>query len=249
MVYCALVACIFFAPAPPFVLSEEPDVHPCEISWSGRLPYEDAEAMMARRCHRRLAGEVPDAVYLLEHPHVITMGKRGGWGHLKAERAALSARGVTLHETTRGGDITYHGPGQLIGYPILGLRDLGIGARVYVERLEAVLVETLAGFSIRAGRIPGRTGVWVGENKIAAIGVRISRGITSHGFALNVNTDLDYFSHIVPCGIQGAGVTSIERETGETHSFEAVIERFVEPFGRIMERRMVWAVAAAPVTT
>ena len=218
--------------------------HVCEVSWSGRLPYEETERLMERRTPARFAGQVADALYLLEHPHVITMGKRGGWEHLKTRRDALAARGVTLHETTRGGDITYHGPGQLIGYPILNLRELGTGARGYVERLEAVLIEALARFGIRAGRVEGRTGVWTGGRKIAAIGVRVTRGVTSHGFALNVHTDLSYFDHIVPCGISDADVTSMAREVGRPLSLEEVIPAIVEPFGAIMERRMVWAVAA-----
>ncbi len=153
---------------------------------------------------------------LVEHPHVLTLGVRGdgGRGHILATSDQLAARGVEVYETGRGGDITYHGPGQIVGYPILDLKPDRCDVHRYVRDLEEVLIRTASDDGITAQRVDGLTGVWVGEEKLAAIGVRIARWVTSHGFALNVTTELDYFNLIVPCGIVGRGVTSLARILG-----------------------------------
>lgn len=207
----------------------------------GRVAYDRAMDLMERRVAARKAGEAPDTLFLLEHPPVITVGKRGELGNLVATEEVLTRRGVTLHRTTRGGDITFHGPGQLVGYPVLDLRARGMGARCYVDGVEEVLIRTLAAFDIEAARVPGRTGVWVGGatgEKVAAIGVHISRGVTSHGFALNVDTDLSWFDLIVPCGIPDAGVTSISRLRGEPTTIDDVIPILVRHWGEVFESRM-----------
>src|SRR2546423_2635232 len=157
---------------------------------------------------------VADQLLLLEHPPVITLGRGGDAANLLAASETLRRDGVRFFETTRGGDITYHGPGQLVGYPILHLGEGRRDVRKYVTMLEEVLIRTAAEYGIEAGRAEGRRGIWVGNEKIAAIGVRIARWVTSHGFALNVNTNLEHFRLITPCGIQGSGVTSIARLMG-----------------------------------
>src|SRR3989454_10805258 len=164
----------------------------------------------------RRAGRVDDLLLLVEHPHVLTLGVRGDGGrsHVLATSAALAAAGVEVHETGRGGDVTYHGPGQIVGYPIIDLRPDRCDVHRYVRDLEEVLIRTAADYEVAAQRIDGLTGVWVGNEKLAAIGVRIARWVTSHGFALNVGTDLDYFNLIGPCGNKDRGVTSLERLLG-----------------------------------
>jgi lipoyl(octanoyl) transferase len=167
---------------------------------------------------QRKANLAPDTLLLVEHPHVITLGRNG-----HAENVLNIPAGVELHHTNRGGDVTYHGPGQLVGYPIIDLAALGRrDIAVYMRSLEQALIAAIATFGIAGARIPGLAGVWVGENKIAALGVHLSRWVTSHGFALNVNTDLSWFDTIVPCGIRDHGVTSMERELGKIISMEDV---------------------------
>ncbi|PRW44247.1 Octanoyltransferase [Chlorella sorokiniana] len=161
----------------------------------------------------RRRDEIPDTLLQLEHSPVYTIGKRGSAADFRTAADALAAHGAEIVTIPRGGETTYHGPGQLVVYPIVSLRLLGVGARAYVEGLEDVLVRTLGRYGIAArGRVPGKTGVWVGERKIGAIGVRISQGVTSHGVALNVSTDLSAFQHIVPCGTPDKEVTSIHRQ-------------------------------------
>jgi lipoyl(octanoyl) transferase len=176
------------------------------------VPYADALALQHRLVEDRRAGQIPDTLLLVEHPHVLTLGVRqGGRDHVLVSEEILSARGIELHHTGRGGDVTYHGPGQVVGYPILDLKPDRCDVHRYVRDLEEVLIRVAAEYGIEAGRIEGLTGVWAGGEKLAAIGVRISRWITSHGFAFNVATDLEYFSLIVPCGIADRGVTSLSR--------------------------------------
>jgi len=220
----------------------------CEVSWSGRVAYPHGLDLMETRSRQRRDGRVPDGLFLLEHPHVITYGRHATRKNLVASDSLLEERGVTVHHTTRGGDITYHGPGQLIGYPIVDIKELGLGARDYVEALEEVLIRTVGHFGIRAARIEDRTGVWVGDDKIAAIGVKISGGVTSHGFALNVTPDLSYFDLIVPCGIRDGGVTSMAKLAESPSSLEDVIVPLVDTFGEVYGRRMTWAVAERPNT-
>ena len=200
----------------------------------GRVAY--AEALALQRAAGRGAprrARSPTCCCSLEHPHVLTLGVRGDGGrsHILATREALAARGVEVHETGRGGDITYHGPGQLVGYPILDLKPDRCDVHRYVRDLEEVLIRTARDYGIDAARIEGLTGVWVGDaEKLAAIGVRIARWVTSHGFALNVTTD-STFSLIVPCGIADRGVTSLERLLGRRVSMAEVEGAVVPRFG------------------
>ena len=181
----------------------------------GRVDYGEGLALQQTLVEDRRAGRIPDTLLLLEHPPVITLGAktRGARTHIRASPAVLAAAGAVIHETGRGGDVTYHGPGQLVGYPIFDLRPDRCDVHRYVRDLEAALIGAVGTLGVEAGRVAGLTGVWVGppgqEAKVAAIGVRISRWITSHGFALNVSADLDHFTWIVPCGLADRGVTSL----------------------------------------
>jgi lipoyl(octanoyl) transferase len=176
---------------------------------------------------------------LLEHPHVFTLGRGADGRNILADRDELQSNSIEVHETGRGGDVTYHGPGQLVGYPIIDLKPDRCDVHRYVRDLEEVLVRSIADFGITGTRIAGFTGVWVGSEKVAAIGVRIARWITSHGFALNVNTDLDYFQMIVPCGITDKGVTSISRLLGRSVDMQEVVESVTRHFAEVFDREMV----------
>jgi len=184
-----------------------------EIRRLGVVPYADALEIQRALVEDRRANRVGDLLLFVEHPHVLTLGVRGDGGrsHILAPPEMLHARGIEIYETGRGGDITYHGPGQVVGYPIVDLKPDRCDVHRYVRDLEDVLIRTAADYGISARRIDGLTGVWVGDEKLAAIGVRISRWVTSHGFALNVATDLENFDLIVPCGIADRGVTSLSR--------------------------------------
>jgi lipoyl(octanoyl) transferase len=199
----------------------------------GRVPYQEAWALQNQFADARRSGLAPDTLILLEHPHTYTIGRSGTREHVYLTEDELAARGITCLEVDRGGDVTYHGPGQLVGYPIVGL---GLRPDVgwYLRSLEACLIDVLADFGIEAGRLEGYTGVWIADRKIAAIGVKVSQGVTTHGFALNVATDLSLFTHILPCGIPDKGVTSIAVELGHAPAMpdveEAVIAHFSERF-------------------
>ncbi|OGO50629.1 MAG: lipoyl(octanoyl) transferase [Chloroflexi bacterium RBG_16_68_14] len=181
---------------------------PCTVHRLGLVEYQEAWAEQ-RRLVEACRADGRGRLLLLEHPPTYTFGVRGRSEHLLLREEALAQIGATVHRIDRGGDVTFHGPGQLVAYPILDLRRWRQGPLWYVRSLEAVLIEALSTFAIAGRRVPGRPGVWVGEAKIAAIGVRVSRGITSHGFALNVEPDLRYFSYIIPCGLPGVAVTSM----------------------------------------
>jgi lipoyl(octanoyl) transferase len=206
-----------------------------EIRRLGMVPYAEGLALQRVLVEDRRAGRVDDLLLLVEHPHVITLGVRGDGGraHILADPAVLAARGVEVHETGRGGDITYHGPGQIVGYPILDLKPDRCDVHRYVRDLEEVLMRTAADYGVAACRVDGLTGVWVGREKLAAIGVRIARWITSHGFAFNVTTDLDYFNLIVPCGITDRGVTSLERLLGRAVDRVDVEDRIIRHFATV----------------
>jgi lipoyl(octanoyl) transferase len=210
-----------------------------EVRRLGRVGYEEALALQRELVEQRRAGDVPDLLLLLEHPPVITLGVRTeiARANVVATGERLAALGIAVHETGRGGDVTYHGPGQIIGYPILDLRPDRCDVHKYVRDLEDVMIRTCADYGVSAGRIPGLTGTWVGAEKIGAIGVRISRWITSHGFAFNVGTELDHFRLIVPCGISDRGVTSLEKVTGRSIPMreveDAIVRRFADVFGRL----------------
>jgi lipoyl(octanoyl) transferase len=203
----------------------------------GLMPYAEALALQRALVEDRRAGRIGDLLLLVEHPHVLTLGVRGDGGrsHILASADALASRLVEVHETGRGGDITYHGPGQLVGYPIIDLKPDRCDVHRYVRDLEEVLIRVAADYHIKAGRVPGLTGVWVGGDKLAAIGVRIARWITSHGFALNVTTDLEYFDLIVPCGITGRGVTSLATLLGRGVDLRDVQDRVVRHFGDVFQ--------------
>ena len=197
----------------------------------GLLDYQAAYDLQRRLHAQVVAGELPDLLLLLEHPHVYTLGRRGQQSHILAPDDMLTQLGVETHFTDRGGETTYHGPGQLVGYPIVNLRRWGGGVRKYVETLEQVLIGTLSEFGITAHSEGKPTGVWVGDAKIAAIGVRVSRSVTMHGFALNVCPDLSFFDHIVPCGMPGARVTSMAQELGQEIAVSDVIPAISQAFG------------------
>jgi lipoyl(octanoyl) transferase len=209
-------------------------VKPLDVRRLGRVPYQDALALQRALVEDRRAGRIGDVLLLLEHPHVITLGMRSdsARANLLATPARLAELEVELSDTGRGGDVTYHGPGQLVAYPILDLKPDRADVYNYVRNLEQVMIEVSRTFGVEAGQVEGLTGAWVGGSKIGAIGVRISRWITSHGFAYNVNTDLDYFNLIVPCGISDHGVTSLARELGRrvdpVEVEDAVVAEFIQ---------------------
>jgi lipoyl(octanoyl) transferase len=199
------------------------------------MPYEEALALQRELVEERRADRIGDVLLLVEHPHVLTLGVRGDGGrsHILAPPEQLTALDVAVHEAGRGGDITYHGPGQLVGYPIIDLKPDRCDVHRYVRDLEEVLIRVAADHGIRACRLSGLTGVWVGGEKLAAIGVRIARWITSHGFALNVSTDLDFFKLIVPCGITDRGVTSLAAQLGRPVDWTAVEDQVASHFAEV----------------
>lgn len=203
----------------------------------GVVPYVDALTLQRSLVEDRRAGRIGDTLLLLQHPPVLTLGVRGDGGraHILAPPDVLATRGIDVHEAGRGGDVTYHGPGQIVGYPIIDLNPDRRDVHRYVRDLETVLIGTVGEYGIDAGRVAGLTGVWVGNEKVAAIGVRIARWITSHGFALNVNTNLDHFNLIVPCGISDRGVTSMARLLGRPIATEEVEIRIIEQFGNVFD--------------
>lgn len=212
----------------------------CRLCELGCVEYGAALALQRELVERRRRGEIPDQLLILEHPHVITMGRTGRAAHLLASEEALRRAGVSFYPTDRGGDVTYHGPGQVIGYPILDLKEWKRDVVAYVRALEQTLIDALAEFGLSCRREEGRTGVWTDAGKIAAIGVHISRWVTSHGFALNHSTDLSYFRYIVPCGL-AAPVTSMAA-LGVAAAREEVVAAVARNFARVFGYRSVEAV-------
>jgi lipoyl(octanoyl) transferase len=204
----------------------------------GLVPYEEALQLQKSLVEERKAGRIPDQLLLLQHPPVITLGvkARSDRSHVLATDSELASQGVEFFETGRGGDVTYHGPGQLVGYPILDLKPDRCDVHQYVRDLEEVLIKVAAEFGVSAGRVAGLTGVWVAQEKLAAIGVRISRWITSHGFAFNVATNLDHFQLIVPCGITDRGVTSLERLLSQDVSMSLVEQAAIRAMAAVFNR-------------
>ena len=213
-------------------------VRQLEVRRLGLVGYDEALALQRELVEERRADKVPDLLLLLEHPPVITLGARsvnarangGSTNHTHAEI------GIAGDETRRGGDVTYHGPGQIVGYPIMDLRPDRCDVHKYVRDLEEVMIRVCADYGVTAGRIPGLSGTWVAAEKIGAIGIRISRWITSHGFAFNVRTNLDHFRLIVPCGISDRGVTSLEKVTQRSISMREVEDTIVHRFANVFER-------------
>ena len=208
----------------------------CEWRDLGCIDYGEAFERQRALVDRRKRGEIPDQFLIVEHPPTITLGRNGHRENLLAREEVLERAGIAFHHTDRGGDITYHGPGQIVGYPILDLREWKRDVVAYVRAVEQVIIDALEDFGLAGVRVPGMTGVWVDGAKIAAIGVHISRWVTSHGFALNVNTDMSYFQYIVPCGLVKP-VTSMA-ELGVAAARENVIERLVFHFGRVFACEM-----------
>ncbi len=225
-----------------------------DVVWLGRLCYSDGLGLQRRLLAERKSGTLRDIVLLLEHEHVYTLGRRSTSDDIYLESDVLASMGVDVVETDRGGEATYHGPGQLIAYPILSIREAGMGPVAYVRILEEAIIRTLAEFGVRGHRVVGKTGVWVGGEpgskpmhgalpkgrKIAAIGVRVSGGVAMHGMALNISTDLGYYEHITPCGMPGLRTTSLEREIGKSHSPRSVGEVWAERFADVLMRELEW---------
>lgn len=190
---------------------------------------------MQREVHQqRVRGECPDTLILTEHPHTYTLGKTAHESNLITDEAMLNKQGIRVFRIDRGGDITYHGPGQIVGYPILDLHDHYLDVHRFLRDLEQVIINTLAEYTIKAGRVEGLTGVWVDGAKIAAIGIKVSRWITMHGFAFNVNTDLNYFGNIIPCGITDKPVTSMQKILGRTLDINEVQKRLIYHFANVL---------------
>lgn len=212
----------------------------CALRLPGLTPYEASWRLQHRLVQARQQQLIPDLLLLLEHPPVYTIGRAGQDQEVLLDREACRLRGVEVHYTDRGGRVTYHGPGQLVGYGIIDLRGLAMGVRGYIRSLEEGLIAALRRLGIESRQEEGLTGVWVGDEKIAAIGIRVSRGITMHGFALNVDPDLSFFRDIIPCGITDRGVTSIRRVRGTAPSLDDVACIVAQEIARALRRNLVW---------
>jgi len=210
------------------------------LRWLGRVGYQEALDLQRRLVRERRTGSTPDTLLLLEHPHVITLGSGASDTHVLAGPEERARRGIELFRTGRGGDVTYHGPGQLVGYPILDLNPDRRDLHRYLRDLEEVLISAAGILGVPCRRVEGLTGVWTDRGKLAAIGVRVSSGwITSHGFALNVHTDLTFFDAIVPCGISDRAVTSLHRELGRTVSMEEGVDAVSHAFSAVFRARIM----------
>lgn len=214
-------------------------MRPLHVHRLGRLRYADGLDLQAKLVTQRQAGEIPDQLLLLEHDPVFTLGRNARRDNVLVDEEALRERGFEVFETGRGGDVTYHGPGQVVGYPIMDLSPDRRDVHRYVRALEEVMIRCCGDYGIDAARIEGLTGAWIGDDKVGAIGVRIARWVTSHGFALNVSVDLSAFDLIVPCGIRGRGVTSLERQLGHPVPQAKVMEGLAAHFASVFERRVV----------
>lgn len=212
---------------------------PLAVQRFGLVAYADGLELQRRLVEDRKADRIPDTLLLLQHPHVLTVGvKKDGRSHILASPDRLSSLGVDVFETGRGGDVTYHGPGQLVGYPIINLDPDRRDVHRYVRDLEEVMIRVCADYGLAASRSKGFSGAWIGGEKIGAIGVRISRWITSHGFAFNVETDVNFFNLIVPCGIADRGVTSLQALLGQAPEMAEVEERFIGHFAEVFDRKV-----------
>ncbi len=203
------------------------------------MEYPEAFRLQRALAAAREEGTLLDTLITLEHPPVLTLGRKANRMNIVAPAELLHSQGIAVFPSTRGGDVTYHGPGQLVGYPILGLRQLGLGASSYVHGLERVIIDLLRQLGLEARQDPRYVGVWVGDEKVAAIGVAISRGITTHGFALNVDPNLSHFGLINPCGITDRGVTSLARLLGRPIGIDEVRPLLIDGFSRVFGLKMV----------
>jgi lipoate-protein ligase B len=216
-----------------------PESFDCLFVWQGHVPYDRALDLQMRICEAKKQGFDKDVLLLLEHPPTITLGRSGKLDHLLVQEDFLKARGIGFWNVDRGGDITFHGPGQLVGYPILSLRAGERDVHAYMRNLEESLIRLLARYGIEGMRDPRFTGVWTSMGKIAAMGVHLSRWITRHGYALNVNTELSYYDLIVPCGINGRNVTSMEKHLSRMVELEEAAGRYIQEFGDVFRRNMI----------
>jgi len=206
----------------------------------GTVDYAEAHRLQKELQAKRISGEIDDTVLLLEHPPVLTMGRSAKEQHVLAAPEVLAARGISVHEVGRGGDVTYHGPGQLVAYPIIDLKPDRRDVRKYMWSLEETMIRTCADFGLLATRMEGLNGAWVGDRKVGAVGVRISRWVTMHGLALNANSDLTHFDLIVPCGIQDKKVTSLSAEIGRTVFATDVIDPLARHFAELYDTDVEW---------
>ena len=206
----------------------------------GTVDYAEAHRLQKELQAKRISGEIDDTVLLLEHPPVLTMGRSAKEQHVLAAPEVLAARGISVHEVGRGGDVTYHGPGQLVAYPIIDLKPHRRDVRKYMWSLEETMIRTCADFGLSATRVEGLNGAWVGDRKVGAVGVRISRWVTMHGLALNANSDLTHFDLIVPCGIQDKKVTSLSAEIGRTVFATDVIDPLARHFAELYDTDVEW---------
>lgn len=211
-----------------------------DVYRAGVIPYHEAHELQRQLVAARKAGLIHDTLLLLEHPPVLTLGRGAKADNILFSREVLAAQGVSVEEVGRGGDVTYHGPGQLVGYPIIDLHPDRLDVRKYVGSLEETMIRTAAEYGVTASRIDGLNGAWVGDRKIGAVGVRISRWVTMHGFALNNTTELSHFQLIVPCGISDKGVTSLERETGVGVPMRELHDRVAHHFAELYEADVTW---------
>jgi len=205
----------------------------CLVYDLGLVDYHKGLLLQERLLDSRKSGAIPDVLLLLQHPSVFTMGRSGIVENIIVPEETLVKEGIPVFHTNRGGDITYHGPGQLVAYPILNLREDGLTVHQYVWDLEEIVIRTLADFGIGGQRVSGRRGVWVGRQKICALGLRISREVSMHGFALNVNTNLKYFTYIIPCGITGVSITSVSKLLGHEVEIEEIQENLLRHFSQV----------------
>jgi lipoate-protein ligase B len=215
------------------------------VARRGIVPYEEARELQKELAARRRRGDVGDVLLLLEHPPVYTRGRRSKPEELPMGAAWYEAQGIEVRETDRGGLVTYHGPGQLVAYPIVDLRGYGGDVHRYVRGLERTMIDALGAAGVRASVIEGLTGVWVGTRKIGSIGLHVSRGVTTHGLAVNVSNDLQPFEWVVPCGIEGVSMTSLSRELGAEQDLDAFAEALVASYARVFDKQPVAAISLA----
>ncbi len=213
-------------------MSENRKLYYCDL---GLIDYKEAWDLQRETFELRVSNKIPDVIYLLEHPNTYTLGKTADHKNLVGSEEYLSSNKISVYDIDRGGDITYHGPGQIVGYPIINLTDWQQDTHKYLRALEETIIQTCAEYGINSGRVPKYTGVWVEDRKIAAIGIKVTRWITMHGFAFNVNTDLSFFSGIIPCGISDKDVTSIKREIKTDVPINEVKSGIIKKFAQIFD--------------